>query len=243
MRYFAVYWNGPTEREVVKEEQTIEVVIRHLRALMDELEARAEELQIKEPPERLEPRADEWSSCLPPDNLLNLESPSPGSGRRSEWRLVEERPDGVETYRWPDSTDTYTRFAIYEADEDGRTHRFAVGTVKPENEHWGRKRIYKIVHQLDGDRKVPWGVFMEPDDYEMEGELIALIRGKGPSGRGMYRPAEPLPPEYEQFKTDVFKARVPRKGAFNRRVVAVDEDDEQTMLDFGLTQAKLRGGL
>jgi hypothetical protein len=202
-------------------DQAVEVVIRHLRAMLEELE-------------------DLSMSGKGIDVSQRFATPEdPG-----RWELIEERPAGAENYRWPDSTDTYGRFAIYEtADSDGRTYRFAVGDVEPEHEHWGRRRIYRIVHQLVGDQKVPWAVFMEPDDFERTRELIALIRGAGATKKGMYSPSDALPADYDRFATDVFRARVPQKGAFNRLVVVAGEADEQTMLDFALVQARLRGGL
>lgn len=154
------------------------------------------------------------------------------------WREVERRVG--ETYKWPTEhgdLEEYDPFVVYSA--DGLTLALAqnVGPVMVKDK-W-RKQVWVFRIGAGGGSKRPIMPFVQADDYEQTRELVALIRGKGDSGRGMFGPGDSLPAAYEGMRVENFGARI--AGHYNKYCVVAHEDDVKAMLDHGAAQVRLRG--
>lgn len=153
------------------------------------------------------------------------------------WELVATR-DG-ETYTWPQGPDRYTNFQIYEARTDLGTIRLAVGRCE-RTEVWGRNRVYLITFHMTSGGKRPLCEFLETDDHATSRDFIAIIRGNGHSGRGMYSPGAPLPGAYRKLRIETYSDRIAFKGAWTKQAVVAKEGDIDSMLNHSLIQAEQR---
>jgi hypothetical protein len=80
--------------------------------------------------------------------------------------------------------------------------------------------------------------FRKTDDADRTREFIAVIRGKGTTGKEMYGPGDTLPSGYEHLRVENYCDCV--MGGFRRYGVVATEDDVDSMLDHALIQARLR---
>ena len=155
-----------------------------------------------------------------------------------EWRLVRER-DG-ESYRWPKRRDRYAPYRVFMATT--RTEgavQIALGETVRKNA-WGRDRKYVVAFLSSGSPQEPLVEFVAADDYEETRELVAVIRGSD-GGRRMYGAGDALPTVYtERFRTHIYNERITYPGAWNKVVVVVREDDDETMLNHALIQSRRR---
>lgn len=154
------------------------------------------------------------------------------------WELVETEHEVP--YSWGETSDLYDPFEVYEGVAGAKTWRLAIGTCERAKVR-GRDRKYKIallVGPRGGKRAV--AEFLETDDYEKTGQLIAVIRGNG-DGQSMYAPNEELSAFYRPYATEIYRERVGGPGSFNMQGLVVDESDYTTMLNHSLFQVLLRG--
>jgi hypothetical protein len=91
-----------------------------------------------------------------------------------------------------------------------------------------------------GGHKDPITPFVAADDYEETREMVAIVRGKGETGRQMYSPGDQLPPPYSDLKVEILGHRI--KGHYNKYRVVAHEDDTETMLRHGAARLRLRSG-
>jgi len=170
------------------------------------------------------------------------EGAAPDRGPRADladdWRLVREREG--ESYKWPDERDRYTRYRVFlgTTRAEGAVH-VGLGETLRKN-RWGRDRKYVVAFLSSGSPQQPVAEFVAADDYAETRELVAVIRGSD-GGRRMYGPGDTLPAVYrERFRTQIYSDRVVYRGVWNKLVVVVREDDDETMLDHALIQARRR---
>jgi hypothetical protein len=153
------------------------------------------------------------------------------------WELVETR-DG-ETYTWPEGPDEYTEFNIYEGRTPRGVIRLAIGRCE-RTRVWGRDRVYMITFHITAGGKRPLCEFLEVDDHATSREFIAIIRGNGDSGRGMYSPSAPLPGAYRKLRIEIYSDRIRSKGAWTKQAVVAQDGDIDSMLNHSLIQADQR---
>jgi hypothetical protein len=97
--------------------------------------------------------------------------------------------------------------------------------------------VFKMKDDLKGKRPVT--PFIAADDFSETGEMISLIRGKGPKGRQMFGPGDELPPAYKNVELEVHADR--RSGGYRKYCVVAHKDDAKTMLEHCAAQVRLRG--
>lgn len=157
----------------------------------------------------------------------------------AEWKLVREL-DG-QVYSWPDKKESYRRYRIFAATVQEGTVHIALGEAT--RSAWGRDRTYVIAFLSAGAPQSPLVEFLETDDHSTSHELIAIIRGSGgDKSKKMYGPGDPLPAEYQRnFRTQLFADRIDFSGAWNKTAVIARDDDNMTILNHALLQARRRG--
>ncbi|MGH3077645.1 MAG: hypothetical protein ACRDPZ_05610 [Gaiellaceae bacterium] len=157
------------------------------------------------------------------------------------WRLVGSRAG--ETYSWPGLLEEYTSFDVYEGvAETGLRTTWAIGKCA-RYRVFEKDRLYFIVFRLgDGlGSKQPISEFLETDDYDETGDLIAVIRGSGgPRGQRMFDPRATLPPYYEGMRIETYRDRIPRPRSYNKLGVVAHQDDFASMLRRAAIQVLLR---
>ena len=155
-----------------------------------------------------------------------------------DWRLVRER-DG-ESYRWPKRRDRYSPYRVFMGTTRAEgAVQIALGETIRKNA-WGRDRKYVVAFLSSGSPQEPLVEFVAADDYEETRELVAVIRGSD-GGRRMYGAGDALPAVYtERFRTQIYNERITYPGAWNKVVVVVREDDDETMLNHALIQSRRR---
>ncbi|HVY79097.1 MAG TPA: hypothetical protein VG898_11380 [Solirubrobacterales bacterium] len=157
-----------------------------------------------------------------------------------EWRLVEEQ-HGV-TYAWPEDTDVYEPFRIYEGTNAAGTIRFAVGACERTMVR-GEEREYFITgHVAESGAFRPIAEFLATDDYEESGETIAIVKGKEGRAR-MYDPGDELPAAYSAFRTETYRDRIEKPHSYNKIGIVAGKDDAETMLGHTFIQAVTRLGI
>ncbi len=160
-----------------------------------------------------------------------------------EWVEVKTLED--QSYAWPEETESYERYTVYAGDTEsnGRV-QIALGEA-PRTEVWGRDRKYTIAFLTSGPPQVPLVEFLETDDHEESGDMIAIIRGRdGGKSRTMFGPSDSLPAIYsERFQIDNYRDRIDYRGAWNKLAVIAPSGDPQVMLNHALLQARRRGDL
>ena len=161
----------------------------------------------------------------------------------SKWSEV--RTIDHQSYTWPEETETYERYTVYsgETESDGLVH-VALGEAG-RTEVWGRDRTYTVAFLTSGAPQIPLVEFLETDDHEVSGDMLAIIRGRdGAKSRTMYGPSDSLPDVYEQqFQTEIYRDRIDYPGAWNKQAVIARDGDAETMLNHALLQARRRGDL
>jgi hypothetical protein len=158
----------------------------------------------------------------------------------TSWTFVEERQG--ETWTWGDQRETYAPFRVFRGATAGGTVRLALGECK-RTEVRGRNRRYIITFFIrPTGSKRPISEFLETDDYEERGDLIAVIKGSD-GGARMYDPTDSLPGVYQGFRIETYRDRIDYPGSFHKLGVVAHQDDVATMLGHTLIQAQSRFGL
>jgi hypothetical protein len=165
-----------------------------------------------------------------------------GAGRTvdlpADWGLVREREG--QSYQWPDQREHYSRYRVFigTTRAEGAVH-IGLGEVIRRNK-WGRDRKYVVAFLSSGSPHQPLAEFVAADDYQETRELVAVIRGSD-GGRRMYGPGDALPGVYkERFRTQLYSERVVYPGVWNKLVVVVREDADETILNHALIQGRRR---
>jgi hypothetical protein len=157
----------------------------------------------------------------------SLDSTAPSGG----WEQIESAK-GV-SYTWPDEVvDRYREFITYRGSGDFAGLVLGLG-------HLDNGDVVGFVLGSDGGPQRGITYFFPADDFGQTGEKISMIRGGGPRGRSGFGPAEPTPPAYAEFRTDVLRDR--KAGKWNVLGVVAEEGDFETMLRHTALQARLRG--
>jgi hypothetical protein len=162
----------------------------------------------------------------------------PTTDLAEDWRLVRER-DG-ESYQWPEERDRYSRYRVFVVTTraEGAVH-IGLGETVRKNK-WGRDRKYVVAFLSSAAPQRPLAEFVAADDYETTRELVAVIRGSD-GGRRMYGAGDALPQVYrERFRTQMYSDRVVYPGVWNKVVVVARDDDDETLLNHALIQARRR---
>ena len=156
----------------------------------------------------------------------------------ADWGLVRQREG--QSYQWPDQREHYSRYRVFigTTRAEGAVH-IGLGEVIRRNK-WGRNRKYVVAFLSSGSPHQPLAEFVEADDYQETRELVAVIRGSD-GGRRMYGPGDTLPGVYrERFRTQLYSERVVYPGVWNKLVVVVREDSDETILNHALIQGRRR---
>jgi hypothetical protein len=154
-----------------------------------------------------------------------------GASFRGSWEETA-RQQGV-TYRWPDGNiDDYPKFVSYRGTDAYSAMRLALGYDDAGN-------VVGFILSPKGTSKRGLTCFFPADDSGRTNEMVSMIRGGGPRGRGGFGPGEALPHSYGGFKTDILRDRV--AGKWNVQAVVALADDPDVMLAHTALQARLRG--
>ena len=156
----------------------------------------------------------------------------------ADWGLVRQREG--QSYQWPDQREHYSRYRVFigTTRAEGVVH-IGLGEVIRRNK-WGRDRKYVVAFLSSGSPHQPLAEFVAADDYQETRELVAVIRGSD-GGRRMYGPGDTLPGVYrERFRTQLYSERVVYPGVWNKLVVVVREDSDETILNHALIQGRRR---
>jgi hypothetical protein len=70
------------------------------------------------------------------------------------------------------------------------------------------------------------------------GQMIALIRGKGPRGRQRFGSGDELPRPYENMRVEIHADH--KQGGYKKYCVVAHKDDVQTMLRHCAAQVQIR---
>jgi hypothetical protein len=159
------------------------------------------------------------------------------NGSQDGWTEVGLLAD--QTYSWPPDAgglERYDPFVVYERGDLNLAlaHNTQPVVVKDRP----RKQIWVFHLRAPRGSKRPIVPFVAADDYDETGELVAIIRGKGPNGRKMFGPGDALPREYERVRLDRFGNRI--TGHYDKFCVVATEEDPVTMLNHGAAQIRLR---
>ena len=156
----------------------------------------------------------------------------------ADWGLVRQREG--QSYQWPDQREHYSRYRVFigTTRAEGAVY-IGLGEVIRRNK-WGRDRKYVVAFLSSGSPHQPLAEFVAADDYQETRELVAVIRGSD-GGRRMYGPGDTLPGVYrERFRTQLYSERVVYPGVWNKLVVVVREDSDETILNHALIQGRRR---
>lgn len=185
------------------------------------------------------PAPDPSSSPDPTAAEIGSAGDAAAAGPRS-WTSVGELPN--ETYTWPEGTEHYQPFEIWET-TDGRG-RVQIGLGRPveRGDYYGKTDVgwWLAFEMINRQKRRPIVVFNEADDFETTGDLVAIIKGKGAGGRSMFAPGDELPAGYERLSIDVFRDRISGPQAFNRLAVIAEGGDRQAMCEHAFLQLRLR---
>jgi hypothetical protein len=155
------------------------------------------------------------------------------------WRKARELAG--QRYTWPQGTEEYDPFEVWQTDDGGERLELGLGYVAadPSADYYGRPRGYWLAFEMvNGQKRRPVCVFIEGDDPN---DLVAVVKGKGAGGRSMYAPGDDLPAVYDDLAVDVFRNRVNGPQAYNRLAVVAPGGDRHTMLNHAAIQLRLRG--
>jgi hypothetical protein len=93
---------------------------------------------------------------------------------------------------------------------------------------------------INGQKRRPIVEFIEADDFENSGAVVATLKGKGNGCRSMFAPGDELPAGYEELTIEIFRDRVSGPQAYNRLAVVAEAGNLQTMCTHALLQLGLR---
>ncbi len=154
------------------------------------------------------------------------------------WKEIERLTN--QTYSWPadaGGTEEYDPFILYQSGSRilALAHNLEKVVVKDKR----REQVW--VFQMGAGRgsKRPITPFIAADDFADTGEMVAIMRGKGETGRAMFEPGDELPPEYDNLKVETLGDRI--RGHYRRLCVVAHKDDTEPMLRHGAAQIRLRG--
>jgi hypothetical protein len=121
-----------------------------------------------------------------------------------------------------------------------RRYRERFGDCAPEG-HDGKERGYWLAFEMvNAQKRRPIVVFNEADDFDVSGDLVAIIKGKGAGGRSMFAPGDAVPAGYDELDVDVFRDRITGPQAFNRLAVIAKGGDRSAMCTHAALQLTLR---
>jgi hypothetical protein len=201
---------------------------------------------LRQGPTASESLAAEHGLDTPEQSALRAESPvtrhsadarpmAPNGSDRTEWRKVGELTD--QSYAWPHGLETYDPFEVWELDGI----QIGLGRATDRDIYYGKERGYWLAFEMvNGQRRRPIVVFNEADDFDTSGDLVAIIKGKGPGGRSMFASGDELPAGYERLDIDVFRNRINGPQAFNRLAVIAEAGDRAAMCTHAALQLALR---
>jgi hypothetical protein len=163
----------------------------------------------------------------------------PGHSRTHVWRQVGELAN--QSYTWPQGTDHYKPFEVWEsADARGRI-QVGLGRIAERGRHFGKLRGYWMAFEMiNGQKRRPIAEFVDADDFESSGTVVAVLKGKGDGGRSMFAPGDELPAGYERLTIEVFRDRVSGPQAYKRLAVVAEAGDRQSMCTHAFLQLGLR---
>lgn len=164
-----------------------------------------------------------------------------GDELAADWKLIATYDN--QTYQWPETVDDYSRYAVYmgRTRREGPVHVALGWTQRPES--WGRSRSYAVAFLTQRAPQTPLVEFLETDDHEETGDMLAIIRGSD-GARKMYAPTVDLPSVYTQhFRTEIYRDRVHAPRAWNKMAVVVHKGDTNALLNHALVQARRRGDI
>lgn len=188
---------------------------------------------------RQPPPSDSLADVRPKPSAPPPTAGDPGHSGARLWTQVGELAN--QTYTWPQGTDHYEPFEVWEsADARGRI-QVGLGRVAERGLHFGKMRGYWMAFEMiNGQKRRPIVEFVDADDFENSGTLVAVLKGKGDGGRSMFAPGDELPAGYEPLKIEVFRDRVSGPQAYNRLAVVAEAGDRQTMCTHAFLQLGLR---
>jgi len=165
------------------------------------------------------------------------------SVRLAPWVKTVEKEG--ESYSWPQGVEHYSPFEVWESVTVDGDVRVGLGRVTASQLLYGRERFWWLAFEMIGDEKGrPIVVFNEADVQgdasDGDGDLVAVIKGKGKRGRSMFAPGDDLPDGYEELPIAVFRDKVLGPQAPNRLAVVASGGDRDVMLDHALLQLRLR---
>jgi hypothetical protein len=155
----------------------------------------------------------------------------------ADWKLVEEREG--ETYSWPEETDEYKTFRVYEAETPMGSIRLAIGRCDRVMVRDEEREYFITGHIGETGTFRPIAEFLATDDYAETGETIAVVKGKAGSAR-MYDPGDELPAPYSRLRTEIYRDRVDKPYSYTKLGVVAGRDDVDTMLGHTFIQAVSR---
>jgi hypothetical protein len=163
--------------------------------------------------------------------------------RLAAWKKLTEREN--ESYSWPEGVEHYSPFEVWGTADDRGEVKIGLGRVTVPREFYGRERYWWLAFEMIGDEKGrPIVVYNEADAKDggrtTSGDLVAVIKGKGPRGRSMFAPGDDLPGYYDDMPIDIFRNRISGPQAPNRLAVIAPREDRDVMLDHALIQLRLR---
>ena len=192
-----------------------------------------------------QPPSDDGESAAPPpsdeDDTSTTITEAPtqppaatlGSGGRS-WTQVGESE--VQASSWAAAHGNYDHVEFWQTDDEGPFQQLVLcyTAADPGRDWYGRPRGYWIVQDMVNRRLgSELAVFVEADQPN---DLVAVIRGKGPTGRAMFDPGDELPAGYENLTVDVFHDRVIGPQAYGKLAVVAVDGDRQAMLNHAAIQ-------
>jgi hypothetical protein len=167
--------------------------------------------------------------------------PATAVGRTNAWKQVADLP-GL-SYKWPNEpTEDYATFPVFETADARGAVRIGIGHAdRAAADRNPRKRPYLVTFEIVGQKMGrPLVVFSATDDHTATGDFVGVIKGKGPGGRQMFNPGEPLPPAYAGLQIVVFRDKVSGPYSFNKLAVLAAGGDVDSILDHALIQLRIR---
>lgn len=212
----------------------IDIVGKHTEAMLSELRKLiVEGGRAPDPHERFVWNRGDVGFLSPAEAAEVLGRPVEVPGEQASWTEVQ-RLTG-QTYQWPENNgglEKYDPFVVYES-------AGLVLAVAPLVNNREREQTWVFKMSTDLEKKRPVTPFIAADDFAESGEMVALIRGKGPTGRQMFGPGDQLPPAYEDMKIELCADR--KNGGYKKSCVVAHKDDAETMLRHCAAQVKIRG--
>jgi hypothetical protein len=203
-------------------------------ALRRQVSPTVETLADERPLADAKPSQDELPGRQPPQ-------PVPPGSADGHWSKVGELPG--ESYVWPgpDGIENYDPFEVWERRTENARTQIGLGRATNRGIYYGKERGYWLAFEMvNGQKRRPIVVFNEADDFDVSGDLVAIIKGKGPGGRSMFAPGDDVPAGYDELDVDVFRDRITGPQAFNRLAVIAKGGDRSAMCTHATLQLTLR---